>query len=162
MIGNQSQDDAPAAIMATTGRVTTMADNTLRLIVEVAPADAKRAFELFGAQGTSIALAVLTNSAAIEAGRSDMMAGTIDGKGPHGKSWVSFYKAGTFFAPELHRVLGIEQAAKEAYIGGGQTELVKESIYKRFTVSSLTDISPTAFRKWCVSAGIEHILPKDF
>jgi hypothetical protein len=48
-----------SVIPASSVRVTTMSDGTLRLSVDIEPRDAQAAFRLFGAPGTAIALAAL-------------------------------------------------------------------------------------------------------
>ena len=48
-----------AAIEATTVRAQTMADGTLRLTIDVQPADAQAAFRMFGSPGTGMAAARL-------------------------------------------------------------------------------------------------------
>lgn len=55
-----------AAVMGATGTVKTMADGTFRIVVDIEPRFAQLAFSLFGAPGTSVALAKITNEAAIE------------------------------------------------------------------------------------------------
>lgn len=161
----QTDDDLPAAIMATTGKVSTLADNTLRIVVEIAPRDAKRAFELFGTQGTAVALALLTNAAALAEGRKDMV--QAGEKGPHGKAWSLLHKAGTWFSPELHRVLDIEPEIEECRrstgeVGPAIVAAVKEALYAAYGVESTTEIDPAKFREDCRANKIEHILPRDF
>lgn len=158
--------DLPAAIMATTGKISTLSDNTLRIVVEIAPRHAKRAFELFGTQGTAVAMALLTNAAALEEGRKDMAQPAETG--PHGKAWALLHKAGTWFAPELHRVLGVENDVAEMRRNGlGDTgpaivSIVKEVLYEAYCVESTTEIDPAKFRADCRANGIEHILPREF
>ena len=48
-----------SAIEGATVRIKTMADGTLQLTINIEPADAIRAFTLFGAPGTPVALAAL-------------------------------------------------------------------------------------------------------
>lgn len=48
------------AIAGATARISTLADGTLRLIVDIEPRDAQAAFRLFGSPGTAVALAALT------------------------------------------------------------------------------------------------------
>jgi len=49
----------PGVIAASTVGVRTMADGTLRLTVDIEPAQSKSAFNLFGAPGTQLAVAAL-------------------------------------------------------------------------------------------------------
>jgi hypothetical protein len=50
------------AIQGATARISTLADGTLRLTVDIEPRDAQAAFRLFGSPGTAVALAALTTS----------------------------------------------------------------------------------------------------
>lgn len=51
-------------IEASTVSVKTMADDTLRLTVDISPADAQQAFALFGSRGASVVIARFTADAA--------------------------------------------------------------------------------------------------
>ena len=57
--------DAPGAVMGATTTVKTMADGTLRLAIDIDPRFAQTAFALFGAPGTSVAVAKLDPAAAV-------------------------------------------------------------------------------------------------
>lgn len=59
------------AIMASTVGVKTMADNTLRLTIDIEPRYAQEAFALFGVRGSACAIARLKNEAAVEAMREE-------------------------------------------------------------------------------------------
>ena len=50
------------AIAGSTVRVQTMADDTLRLVIDIEPRHAKEAFSLFGSCGTAVAIAALVAS----------------------------------------------------------------------------------------------------
>lgn len=54
-----------SAILATSGAIRSLVDGTLRLTVDIEPSDAQAAFALFGRPGTSVALARITNEAAV-------------------------------------------------------------------------------------------------
>ena len=159
-----SDENRPAAIMATTGKVRTLADGTLRLEVEVPPgADAKTAFTLFGFPGTPIALARI----APEVVREQQLQETIAaGKGEHGQSYVLLHKIGFFYAPELHRALKIEGeiAAMRAKHEKDHAimEFVKGVLYEKFGVSSLSEIAPDTFRAGMQSIGVGRLLPSSF
>lgn len=156
-------DDAPAAIMATTGKVSTLADNTLRIVVEIAPKDAKAAFALFGTQGTAVALARITPEAATGEMRKDMMQGA---KGPHGLAYTLLYKAGFWFAPPLHAALGIEGEIEMMRDRDADPEevsdFVKGVLHNEFAVTSLTEVAPERFRDHMVALGVSHLLPREF
>lgn len=55
-----------SAIIASTVGVKTMADDTLRLTIDIDPIYAGEAFALFGKRGSACAIARLTNEAAVE------------------------------------------------------------------------------------------------
>ena len=57
--------DAPPVILATSAGYKSMADDTLRLTVDIAPADAQAALSLFGRRGSPVALARITGEAAL-------------------------------------------------------------------------------------------------
>ena len=55
-----------SAILATSGAIRSLVDGTLRLTVDIEPKDAQAAFALFGKPGPPVALARITNEAAVE------------------------------------------------------------------------------------------------
>ena len=59
------------AIIASTVGVKTMADDTLRLTIDIDPRYAGEAFALFGKRGSACAIARLTNEAAVDEMRAD-------------------------------------------------------------------------------------------
>jgi hypothetical protein len=61
--------DIQAAVMGATTTIKTLADGTFRLSVDVEPRFAQQAFALFGSPGTPVALARITNEAAVEQDR---------------------------------------------------------------------------------------------
>ena len=62
------------AIIASTVGVKTMADDTLRLTIDIDPRYAGEAFALFGKRGSACAIARLTNEAAVEDMRAEPIA----------------------------------------------------------------------------------------
>lgn len=58
-------------ITASTVKVSTMADDTLRLVIDIEPMHAQEAFALFGQRGSPVVIARLTNEAATQARRED-------------------------------------------------------------------------------------------
>lgn len=54
-------------ITASTVKVSTMADDTLRLVIDIEPMHAQEAFALFGQRGSPVVIARLTNEAAAQA-----------------------------------------------------------------------------------------------
>ena len=67
-------DNTPAAIMGTSGTCKTMADNTLRIVIDIDPRYARDAFLMFGTAGTSVALARITDEAATAEARKEFAA----------------------------------------------------------------------------------------
>ena len=61
-----------SAIIASTVGVKTMADDTLRLTIDIDPRYAGEAFALFGKRGSACAIARLTNEAAVEEMRDEI------------------------------------------------------------------------------------------
>lgn len=55
-----------SAVMGASTTVKTMADGSLRLAIDIEPRHAQAAFALFGSPGTPVALARITNEAAVE------------------------------------------------------------------------------------------------
>ncbi len=66
-----NDNDVVGAIMASSVNVKTMADGTLRISLDVEPRDARDAFALFGAPGTPVALARMTQAAAVQQSRHE-------------------------------------------------------------------------------------------
>lgn len=64
--------DDMSAVLGASSMIRTMADGTFRIQIDVEPRFAQQAFALFGAPGTPIALARITNEAAVEQDRKDM------------------------------------------------------------------------------------------
>ena len=54
-------------IEGASARISTLADGTLRVTVDIEPRDAQAAFRLFGTPGTAVALAALNSQAQQEA-----------------------------------------------------------------------------------------------
>lgn len=163
-------DNAPAAIMATTGKLSTLADGTLRIVVEIPPGHAKDAFSLFSAPGTPVALARIAPEVSvgqmrketIEAARESVSAG----KGPHGAAYTLLYRSGFWFAGALHEALGITgevaQLRQRDASPSEISDLVKGILYSEFGVDSLSEIDPVRFRAYMAECGIEHLLPREF
>ena len=147
--------DAPAAIVATSVKANTLADGTLRLTFSVEPKEAVEAFTLFGQPGVAAALAKLTQEASV----AQLRKGTT--KGEYGTAWQLVYKAGTLYAPELLRLLGLPERPQNGQ-GRDTYELVKQALYETFEVQSLTELDPLRFREHLRAAGLERILPRDF
>jgi hypothetical protein len=63
-------DVQSSAVLGATTTIKTLADGTFRLSVDVEPRFAQQAFALFGSPGTPVALARITNEAAVEQDRA--------------------------------------------------------------------------------------------
>ena len=60
-----------SAVMGASTTVKTMADGSLRIAIDIEPRHAQTAFALFGSPGTPVALARITNEAAVEQDRKE-------------------------------------------------------------------------------------------
>jgi len=85
-----------AAFMGSTSSAKTMADGSLRISIDLSPGDSIGAFTAFGSPGSAVALARLTNSAAIEEERPK-----VSPKGPYGNYARDLMKSGFFRAPAV-------------------------------------------------------------
>lgn len=63
-----------SVISAVSRKITTMADGSMRILVEVSATDALAAFELFGVPATPMALAALTQEASIASAQASTIA----------------------------------------------------------------------------------------
>lgn len=65
-------------IQASTVKISTMADDTLRLVIDIEPRHAQEAFALFGQRGMPCVIARLTQEAATAAQQAETVAGNAD------------------------------------------------------------------------------------
>ena len=65
-------------IVASTVKISTMADDTLRLVIDIEPRHAQEAFALFGQRGMPCVIARLTQEAATAAQQAETIAGNTD------------------------------------------------------------------------------------
>lgn len=94
-----------SAIIASTVGVKTMADDTLRLTIDIDPRYAGEAFALFGKRGSACAIARLTNEAAVE----DMRDESRDDQPVEMKGGELAKLAGIFCnSPDFINWLGVE------------------------------------------------------
>jgi hypothetical protein len=145
-------DEQPAIIMASTVSTKTMADDTLRLTIDIDPRYANEAFALYGRRGTPVALARITQEAALAQTRQE----TIDSDG-HGRHYNALHRMGWFFNPRVAAVFDVLHLPTTA-----RTEPIKAVIYGDFGVSSMAAIPPEVFRDYCAEKRIEDTLPKEF
>jgi len=97
------EEDAAAYLGSSSG-ARTMADGTLRITVDIPPADAIGAFTAFGSPGSPVALARLTNEAALEEGRPGKPA-----KGPFGEYAKALVLSGFFRTPKIWESIGTDE-----------------------------------------------------
>ena len=62
-------------IEAATVKISTMADDTLRIVLDISPQHAQEAFALFGVRGSPVVIARLTQEAATATARAEQVAG---------------------------------------------------------------------------------------
>lgn len=134
---------APAAILASSVSIRSLADGTLRLSVDIEPNDAQAAFALFGKPGSPVAIARVTNSAAVEHDRRQQ-ATAPDPLPPHKmpaplSSRVAMTCAEKSFAPFLRSFDPDGFGAVEA---SGCKEPVAQYVREYCGVTSRSDIRP--------------------
>ena len=89
------------AIGASFVRITTMADGTPRVVLDL-DCPLSEAAKLFDAPGAPVAIARLTPAAAQESAQ----AATVERTSPYGKEASALYRGGFFAAPPVHRAIG--------------------------------------------------------
>lgn len=139
----------PAAVLGSVHTMRTRVDGSLSITVEIQPKDAKEAFAAFGAPGTPVALARITNEAAVAADRQAP---------DHGKAYADLYRAGWFYNPLVLDVFGLSHNLP----ADKKVEALKRAAYREFGVNSLTEIEPASFHDWLAEKGIDHTLPRAF
>lgn len=70
-------------ILSSSGAIRSLVDGTLRISFDIDPADAQAAFALFGKPGTPVALARVTNEAAVAHDRAQQAEAPADPLPPH-------------------------------------------------------------------------------
>lgn len=118
------------AIIASTVGVKTMADDTLRLTIDIDPRYAGEAFALFGKRGSACAIARLTNEAAVEEMREPDHI-------PDATKMVEKPKGGA-----LAKLAGMlcQQESFQNWIGVGNAEYAAESIYAMCGIQSRAEL----------------------
>lgn len=152
-----AEREAPPAIIAgATVQAKTMADDTLRLTIDIEPRHAQAAFAAFGSRGTPIAIARLTKEAAVAETRREQAqaAPPVD----YGKHYELLYKRGWWHNPEVMKVFGVtvNQPPED------RIEAIKKQIYDFAGVTSLTQISPRQFMDICDAHHVRDTLPRYF
>lgn len=98
------EDDDMAAIMGNSSKCATMADGSLRVQIDIRPELAQQAFKMFGTPGSAIALARLTDAAAVEEERPGKPK-----KGPHGEWAKLLVQSGFFRTPKIWEAIGTDK-----------------------------------------------------
>lgn len=128
----------------------TLADGTLRLLVEVEPIHSLSAFTLFRSAGTPMALVALRPGYAAADFKPD--AAISDAPEEWGNYYAALYKTkgtgGNWF---------ISRAVREQF-GNSESE-IKEWFYRHFGVDSLKKINPIHFTALVQSKGLLWTLP---
>jgi len=152
---NQDQLEQPAMIVAATVNCKTMADDTLRLTVDIEPNDAQQAFQLFGKRGATVAIARLTD----ESAKSDMQKKAASSKGPYGKLAHYLMSHGFFDSPRVREVLQAPNDLTAAEV----KELFKANIGNQLNCrfESLTEISPDDVQRWISAYDVIFTIPAD-
>lgn len=86
------------AIAATVSGFRSLADDTVRFQIDVEPRDAEAALRLFSRRGTAIALAALTDQAAVAADQTPN----------YGQAAKSLHTSGFFRSPDVWRAAGMD------------------------------------------------------
>ena len=96
-------EDAKAAFFGTSVGSRTMADGTLRVQIDISPSDAVSAFTAFGAPGSAVALARLTDASAVEHERPK------HGRGEYGEVAKNLKLSGFFRSPAVWQAVGSDE-----------------------------------------------------
>lgn len=149
----------PSAIVAATVNCKTMADDTLRLTVDIEPDDAQQAFQMFGKRGSTVAIARLTD----EAAKADMQAKAAGTKGPYSKHAQLLHQSGFFNDPK------VQQDVRECWIHSSNTatpldidangDWAWSALKELFGYEHWYDVPPQTLYEWAEERGIEWKLP---
>ncbi|MDH3376152.1 MAG: hypothetical protein OEQ39_04180 [Gammaproteobacteria bacterium] len=100
---NFDSEEPSAAFLGSSSSAKTMADGTLRITIDLSPADAIGAFTAFGKPGSAVAIARITDKAAVEAERPTRV------KGPFGELAKKLVQSGFFRSPEVWAGIGTDE-----------------------------------------------------
>lgn len=146
--------DDMSAVMGATKTLRTYVDGSLVIQLEIEPRHAQAAFALFGSPGTPVALARITNAAAVAQDRK------AQAEADYGQHYAVLYKAGWFHNPKVIAAFSVH--IRMISEPEKRIEAMKDEIYGAFDVESLTEISPESFIQWCSEIGIRSTLPHAF
>jgi hypothetical protein len=144
----------PNVIMGTTSTVRTLADGGMKITIDIAPADMKRAFSLFGDGGTAIGMVPLTIETKQKQAQQHAVAEADQDDGVHGKHYTLLYRNGWWNNPRVRRAMG--------FAGPVEADEMKAYLYKLLGVTSLSQVPPERFRAAMRNAAIADTLPRGF
>lgn len=136
-------------ITASTVKVSTMADDTLRLVLDIEPRHAQEAFALFGARGSPVVVARLTNEAAQEASQDKPKGGDLARlaamwcRMPAFQNWVYDGEAVPTEDNARSYILDVCDIKSRAELDND--ELAAEAFHRRIRLP---------FREWCKDSGV--------
>ena len=99
---NEEDNETPAAFLGVSSSSRTLVDGTLRIQVDIQPADAIGAFTCFGAPGSSVVLARITNESAVAAGQPQPV------ESLYGQEAKALKLSMFFRAPEVWEAVGTD------------------------------------------------------
>ena len=106
-------EEEPAVILGSTVRSQTMADSSLRIVIDVSPADMQAAFRLFGSPGTGVALARMMDSVMVEHERPKADGDNHPRKDKVDKTWGqearTLFQSSFFRNPDVWRAIGTDK-----------------------------------------------------
>lgn len=144
-----ASDESPAVVSGSSVKVSTMADDTLRVVIDVEPRYADAAFAMFGRRGTPVALAVLTTEAAVADMRSEVQAED------YGHHYTALYMRGFFHNPRVAQAFG----ATMEMLPEDRIERIKRYVYVETGSQSLKEIPPEYFVAVCDALGVADAVP---
>lgn len=146
-----ADNEKPAAVTGTTAAVKTMADDTLRITIDIEPRHAQAAFAMFGMRGTPVAVARLTPEAAVAESQPNPE------PEDYGKHYEVLYRAGWWFNPRVRKAFDAEKMEPHAV-----ADFIKQRIYDELQVQSLKEIEPHFFIQLCQALRIDDTIPRLF
>lgn len=96
-------EEQKAAFLGSSAAAKTMADGSLRITVDLSPADAIGAFTAFGKPGSPVAIARISTEVALEEGRPKSV------KGPYGEYAKKLVQSGFFRSPDVWEAVGTDK-----------------------------------------------------
>lgn len=165
-------DDVQAAIVSgSTHTIRTLVDGTLTLTLHIEPGEAQKAFAMFGAPGTPVAIAKLNTDVTQERMQKeaakayeiqevqDKTASEADNvsTGQWGDSYRVLFTHGWFHNPVVTHHFKADVLEPEQRV-----EHIKRQLYRLFEVDSLSNIPPDVFLELLCGIELENTLPGKF